>query len=242
MSCFDLASWTLAKKNITYIFTAIKNENQSLSLQKVERVWQRAWGFEASLGFSSDGQCNSCFLFLFLLRWWQERIFFSFLAWEQKAVLWEVAAPYVQLMKDACGTLPVGSPGEKGDASCTFVKSRPRGPVFLEEYSCTGGVIKLLWCRGLRYFFPVLLKGNPRPSTIEVSHLGVTADRTVQSSQGTKWGIRSVIFNWQIWLLLWLSLMLLTQCNLTDWIGFFYLQLNYYSFKLQEEQDDWKSC
>ena len=80
-------------------------------------------------------------------------------------------------MNDASGTVPAGSPGEKGSASSiSSVSLDLSGPVFPEEYSCTGGVIKLFWCRGSRYFFHILLKENPHPSAIEVSHPGVTAD------------------------------------------------------------------
>lgn len=130
-----------------------------------------------SLGFFSDGQCNSCFLFLCLVRQWQERIFFLCLGLVTEGCSLGSRCRYVQLMKDACGTLPVGSPGEKGNASCTLSQSRLSGPVSLEEYSCTAGVIKLLWCRGLRYFFHVLLKENPHPSVIEGATAGVTQGR-----------------------------------------------------------------
>lgn len=80
-------------------------------------------------------------------------------------------------MNDASGTVPVGSPGEKGNASSVSLGSLQLcGPVLPEEYSCTGGVIELFWSRGLRYFFRALLEENPHPSAIEVSHPGVNTD------------------------------------------------------------------
>lgn len=51
----------------------------------------------------------------------------------------------------------------------------------------------------------------------------VTADHTQSFYQGTKWWIFNVVFNWQAGLLLWFSLVLLSQHKFSGWIGFFYL-------------------
>jgi len=83
-------------------------------------------------------------------------------------------------MSNAPGTVPAGSPGEKGDASS--VSSAGCGvvePALLEEYSCSGQVVKLVWCRGLRYYFCILLKENDCPSAIEVSLTGLCPGLTV---------------------------------------------------------------
>lgn len=70
----------------------------------------------------------------------------------------------VQLTDGASGTLPAGSPGEKGDASAvSSVALGLRGPVVPEEYSCAAGVRKSCWCRGLRCFGPCFIKRESSP-------------------------------------------------------------------------------
>lgn len=127
--------------------------------------------FEASQGFFQktlsfqDSRCDYCFLLLFLLRGWVDIFFFFFLLGlitEGCSVGSCVGS--VQPTDGASGTLPAGSPGEKGDASAvSSVALELRGPVVPEEYSCAAGVRKSCWCRGLRCSGPCFIKRESSP-------------------------------------------------------------------------------
>lgn len=98
-------------------------------------------------------------------------------------------------------------------------------------WTCVARRIQLHWwgdrvvlVQGFEVFFPRFIGRESSP----ICHWGVTPRGEYRScmrsfSPGTKWLICNVVFNWQVGLLLWFSLMLLSQRNLADWIGLFSL-------------------
>lgn len=179
------------------------------------RLWW-LWGFpgvfqQACVKMCCLSQITSAALAFYFFFFWDSGrgdFFFILPSWPDNRRL--LSGKLLWAVCSWCGS---GSPGEQGDASSV---SSP------EEYS---GVVKLVWCRSWRYFSLVLLKKIPYPSATEFLHSVVTADHPQSFCQGTKWFICNVVFNWQVGLLLWIFLVLLSQHNFFfwGWIGFFYL-------------------